>query len=56
MTSSPARREEGPATHVHDGELGQDLVEALLERCLRELDLAHVYERTKEVSSQGVED
>lgn len=33
----------GPVyTHVHDRELGEDLVQALLERSLRELDLAHV--------------
>ena len=34
-------------THVHDWELGKNLLEPLLERLLRELDLAHV-ERPEE--------
>jgi hypothetical protein len=29
-------------TYIHDGEIGQDLVETLLESLLSELDFAHV--------------
>lgn len=35
----PFERSLGPGTHVHDGELGKDLLEALLEGLLGELDL-----------------
>lgn len=39
---APRGSSEGVATHVHDGEVVQDLVKTLLESLLGELDLAHV--------------
>lgn len=41
-------------THVHDGELGENLVQTLLEGGLGELDLAHVWRTESVVSIKSV--